>query len=239
MPAEQPKESNAQSGDVAEPLRRKYTYIHTTAEYGVKVRRLRGKDGLFKVTDPEKKADYCVVDLNAKTCTCPDFTQQGVKCPHIEIVENIGKIRSQKKKEYDREYNREYNPRYYQENKERINERKKKRHREYRRERYHSDPEFRAKALESLHKTYSKYREAYERLVTKLGGKCSVCGEDDLDVLQPHHPDGKEEKGRRFIDTKEFRDWVNHGIKPNVVILCANHHLKLHAKGRRGEADSL
>jgi len=94
--------------------------------------------------------------------------------------------------ELRRQKEREYFKKYYQKNKEKI----KKHDKEYKRKRYHSDPEFREKYLEARRRRHLEYREAYKRLKITLGGKCSVCGEDDLDVLEIHHPDGKE--GRVF-----------------------------------------
>jgi len=226
------KESDAQRGDAAETLRRKQT--PSTAEYGIKVRKLRGKDGLFKVTDLENKAICYVVDLNAKTCACSDFTD-GKKCPHIEIVENIGEIRNQKRLEQGREHFKKY----YRENREKFIEiRNKYRqntiekvreyNRKYQQRRYHSDPNFREKYLESQRRTRERYREAFKRLKVALGEKCAVCGEDDPDVLVIHHLDGREEKNRSLFQTKEFRNWYRYGIMPKVILVCGTHHLKIH-----------
>lgn len=104
--------------------------------------------------------------------------------------------------------------------------------------RYHSDPEFREKRRASFKSWWAKRREAYERFKKEYGGKCSVCGNNDLDVLVPHHPDGRRgEKYKPFIFSKELTNWIKYGIKPNVVIMCANHHLKLSTAEARGEGD--
>jgi len=104
---------------------------------------------------------------------------------------------------------------FYQKNRERILAEKK--------ERYHSDPKYRIRAR----KYGEELREEYKRFKIEFGGKCSVCGESDLDKLTEHHPNRKEEKGVGFIHTKEFRDWLRFGIKPNVFLMCASCHLKL------------
>jgi len=180
----------------------------TTAEQIVRVRMLMGRSGVFRVRSPEGQAASYIVDLNAKTCTCPCFTDQRAKCKHIELVENTVENRRQKRREYLREYLRGY----------------------YRRNR--------DKHLDKLRRWRKKRLEAYRRFKIEFGGKCSVCGEDDLDVLEPHHPDGKIEKGRAFILSKEFTNWIRYGIKPNVVLMCANHHQKLHTAMMRGEVDT-
>jgi len=208
MPTEvMPKEAPTQiETDKTKPSRRIWTPV--TAEFGVKVIKQHGKEGLYRVRSLESSADSHLVDLNAKTCTCPDFTQ-GLKCRHIEIVENIGEIRRQKWREQHRMYYRTHS----------------------------QDSEFKRRASEAMRKMNLKLREAYRRLKIEYGGKCVVCGESDLDVLEPHHPNGKKEKVRGFINSKEFRDWVRHRTKPNIVLVCANHHRKLHIMEARGEGD--
>jgi len=205
--------------------------VSTKAKHIPRIRKLPRKDGLFRVWSPENQAVSYLVDLNAKTCTCPNFTQQGAKCKHIKVAENICEIRRQKGREYDRKYRRKR----YQENREEI----KKYNREYQRERYHSDPEFREKSLkkacEFRSKNHLKLQEDYKRFKIEYGGKCTVCGESNLDLVDPHHPHGKEEKGRGFAYTKEFRDWVRYGIKPDVVLMCVKCHRLRHLAERRRE----
>jgi len=221
---EQPKEmveNTPNEGD--KPLKR---WTPVTAEWGFRVTKLRRRDGLFKIAYLEKQADDCIVDLNAKTCTCKDFTQQG-KCPHIEVVEMRDEIRhkkhtAQKREIYLRNRNErlEYSHEYYLKNRERICAEVM--------ERYNSDSgrERRAKYHEKLLKEFKRFK-------IEFGGKCTACGEDDLDVLEPHHPHGKEDKKHSFIQSKEFRDWMNKGIKPDVILACANCHLKLDREKER------
>ena len=47
--------------------------------------------------------------------------------------------------------------------------------------------------------------------------KCAVCGETDLDMLEVHHIDGNRK---------------NNDID-NLIILCANHHAKVHRGGMK------
>jgi hypothetical protein len=70
-----------------------------------------------------------------------------------------------------------------------------------------------------------------------LGGKCCVCGIDDLFVLEFHHFQGEKEK-------KFSRLFCSHSRWENVVkelqkcqLLCSNCHAELHAK--KGRASSL
>jgi len=153
---------------------------------------------------------------------------------------NKGKICVQQRENYLRNRDRELTKarEYYQKNRERICTKFK--------ERYHSDPKYREEYLnmrkmwreknrEKMKYYNEERREALVKLKIALGGKCTVCGNDDLDVLVPHHPNGKGEKGRCFTNTKEFRDWVRYGIILKVVLMCANHHLKFETAKARGE----
>jgi len=133
----------------------------------------------------------------------------------------VAKSRERHWKNRDREIAR--SRRYYQKNRERI--------RAESRERYHFDPIYREKQRVRLERWLEKRKEAYERFVKEYGGKCMVCGNDDIKVIIPHHLDGKEEKVP-FIQSKEFSRWIKYGIKLNVVLMDANCHFKLH----RGEA---
>ena len=45
--------------------------------------------------------------------------------------------------------------------------------------------------------------------------ECAVCGENDKDMLEVHHIDGNHSNNE--LD--------------NLIILCANHHLKIHRGG--------
>jgi len=238
----EPKMDNESEGkNAAKPLRRKRT--SRTADLGITVRKVDGKDGLFRVRE---KNNRHTVDLNSKTCTCPSFTKKKEKCIHIVIVENIDEIRLQKK----REYNREHHKGYYQKNKEKIKENKRKcyqenkeekreRTRNYQRSRYHSNPEVRRKKLEDSHKRHLEEVEDFKRFKIEFGGKCRVCGDGNLDHLIPHHPHGKEEKAVDFIHSKEFREWRKSGTKPDVVLMCANHHLEYETAKSRGEVSDI
>jgi len=212
----------------------------TATDWLLHIRKRGGKENLLRVWNPLNPTISYMVDTKAGTCTCSQFMQQKAKCKHIELAENIDELRRQKRRKYYREYClknkdkfKEYGRRYRQKNREKYRERKRK----YFQERYHSDPEFREKCLEGSHKRYLKLREALRRFKIELGGKCLICKEDNLGVLEPHHPEGKEERTRNFIHTKEFRRWVRHGIKPNVVLICRNCHLELETAIRHGEPD--
>ena len=63
------------------------------------------------------------------------------------------------------------------------------------------------------------------KLIQSLGGKCSVCGNDDIRVLDINHIDQSTKvtpKKRQYTWARRFRDWeIN---RDNLEILCANCH---------------
>jgi len=169
----------------------------------------------------------------------------------------LEELRRQKRREYEREYMREYCKKnrekwiaqaheYYLRSKEKRNresrERYQKNHEKIlaeKRERYRSDPEFRKMQMEADRKHHLKLREEYKRFKIELGGKCVVCGNDNLNHLIPHHIHGRREKGREFIFTKEFRDWMRGKCKPDVILMCSNHHLEYETMKSRGEVANI
>jgi len=184
-----------------------------------------------------KEADQLVTDKVDSNSIEPKEKIETEKPEALNLSSVISKeeLRRQKRREYMREYNkkyyqekfREHRKKYYQNNKEKFIEYNRK----YRRERYHSNSEYREKQKESGRKRQSRYQEEYKRFKIEYGRKCSVCGVSDLDVLVVHHPDGRQENSEKtFWQTKEFRKWLRYGIKPNVVLVCANHHFKIHSQ---------
>jgi len=172
------------------------------------------------------------IETKSEAPNLPSATDKAQK--HREYMKeyyrrNREKVRTQHSEYYWRNRDRllESKREYYQKNRERIREKFK--------ERCDSDSEYRERQVKIQRMWWEKRREALKELKIVLGGKCKVCGESDLDVLQPHHPDGKERRGRSFINSKEFGDWVKHRIIPGVILLCANHHQKLHITEARGE----
>jgi len=167
--------------------------------FGMKVRKLWGRDDLFKVWNPENEADVHIVNLNVKTCDCSDFANSGA-CRHIEAVNKRDEIHRQNHRVWDKEYCQKHS----------------------------SDIEFRQKRREASHNARLRYKKGYERFVTEWGGKCVICGEGALSAITVHHPNKKQDEGgHAFSQTKEFRLWLRGGIKPNVFLICRNHHGKL------------
>lgn len=73
--------------------------------------------------------------------------------------------------------------------------------------------------------------------ITAYGGKCAVCGEADLDMLELDHIEGGGNAHRREMDGGggNTYDWLRkHGYPAGFQVLCANHHRKKHAKERKG-----
>lgn len=56
-----------------------------------------------------------------------------------------------------------------------------------------------------------------------LGGKCVICGIDDIRVLQIDHinNDGQNDRSSR---RREFHREIVEGKRSDLQILCANHH---------------
>jgi len=162
-------------------------------------------------------------------------------------------LRRKKHREYMRDWHQKHKEKInvkrrmrYLKNRDRILERKREHYQENRedirakfKERYHSDPEFKEKHLNMQKVWWRKRQEGYIRFKIEYGGKCIVDGEDDLDKLIPHHPDGKEDSTRSFFKSREFTNWVRYGTKPNVKLMCANCHLKYEVMLARGEVKDL
>lgn len=69
------------------------------------------------------------------------------------------------------------------------------------------------------------YWDKKEALLKELGGKCSVCGFDDIRALDIHHINGETKnkaKNGKWSWQRRFHDWnLNKG---NLVLMCANCH---------------
>lgn len=84
----------------------------------------------------------------------------------------------------------------------------------------------------------NRYWERKIELIKSLGGKCVVCGNDDIRVLDIHHIDQSKKivpKNRQYAWTRRFKDWeANRG---NLEILCANCH-RIHTWEQMGYGQS-
>lgn len=96
---------------------------------------------------------------------------------------------------------------------------------------------------EKQHQMGNKYqrnrrRKIKLRLIKQLGGKCGICGYDDLSILcvfDVHHL--KENKKKfditKIINTKGFKIFTDPEITKELkfcVLVCANCHRKIHYK---------
>ncbi len=66
-----------------------------------------------------------------------------------------------------------------------------------------------------------------QKALISLGGKCFLCGNDDLRVLQIDHINGDGNKERRFSRESMFRKIINMApseVKLKYQLLCANCH---------------
>lgn len=73
-----------------------------------------------------------------------------------------------------------------------------------------------------------KKKRFWERkleVIKKLGGKCKICGLDDIRVLDINHIDrDKKDKHKNYSWLKRLQNWE--GDLDNIEILCANCHRK-------------
>lgn len=82
-----------------------------------------------------------------------------------------------------------------------------------------------------------RYWKRKINLIKSLGGKCVICGNNDIRVLDIHHINSEKKKipkDKMYNWTRRFRDWeANDG---NLEILCANCH-RIHTWNDRGFGD--
>jgi len=125
---------------------------------------------------------------------------------------------------------RRYEKEYYQKNRERL----RKRQSFY----YHSNLEYRKKAIErairSRRRCWENFKIKRLELISKLGGKCEKCGFDNPIALQFHHKlmDGRAKKRSQMYEKAFLAD-----IEKNILdiqLLCANCHIILHGELKNG-----
>jgi len=76
------------------------------------------------------------------------------------------------------------------------------------------------------------------RVFANYGGKCSYdgCTETDIDVMELHHAnlDGFKRREEEGGVNGGMWGWVERNNFPaDIIMVCANHHLKIHAMARR------
>lgn len=143
-------------------------------------------------------------------------------------------------------YDKEYYRKYRQKNLEKIQEYARNYHRTYdrdykqgilrgkhqgKRQSKHSKEteEERTKRIRHYYNEKNRqYRSnARQKALTSLGGKCSICGNDDLRVLQIDHVNNDGNKERRLSRTIIFRKIINmtsFEARLKYQLLCANCH---------------
>jgi hypothetical protein len=68
------------------------------------------------------------------------------------------------------------------------------------------------------------HRRRIDRLKLKLGGKCPSCGEDCLDELQFHHPEGKQWRSNQVGPSERIRRYEAEAAAGLVELLCGDCH---------------
>lgn len=80
---------------------------------------------------------------------------------------------------------------------------------------------------------YAKMVKIYnrEKLIKLLGNKCSICGIDDIIVLQLDHIYGGGNKDLISLKNTRYEYYIMHieEAKAKLQVLCANCHLRKHA----------
>ena len=99
-------------------------------------------------------------------------------------------------------------------------------HRDYIRERYHSDPEWRAKVLARARRSGKTYRAGLRTAaLAAYGGMCACCGEATVEFLSIDHINGGGAKQRRETGLRgqSFYRWLRENNWPgDFRVLCHN-----------------
>lgn len=113
------------------------------------------------------------------------------------------------------------------------------------RERYHTDPEYRAIRIERDRKYYTqRYSRLRKEVIQKLGGKCVYCGCDVYEALEVNHINGGGSKELKTGSNRKghitfYKEILNEQRK-DVELVCrvcnSIHWLKL--KGITGHTVS-
>lgn len=69
---------------------------------------------------------------------------------------------------------------------------------------------------------YRKHRKL--RLIAKLGGKCVVCGESDVSLLEFHHKYGKNWTSNQVWSNQRIRIYEQEAEKGLIELLCDDCH---------------
>lgn len=110
-----------------------------------------------------------------------------------------------------------------------YSERKRARHKAYLKEKYHNDPEYRAKHLGRVKKNNERREGVVEELFRSFrSGGCLLCPERTECCLVAHHVDPEKKDfqlgRRRRRPPAKVREELE-----KCVCLCMNCHAKLHA----------
>lgn len=74
------------------------------------------------------------------------------------------------------------------------------------------------------HTLSGSLRKRKLRIVEKLGGCCVVCGETDIDLLEFHHPAGKNWRSRDCSRTQRLKRYEEDADAGLVELLCDSCH---------------
>ena len=75
-----------------------------------------------------------------------------------------------------------------------------------------------------------RYQEMRKKLIAHFGGKCIICGFNNIHALCFHHRDPKEKKFHVLATAKRFDRTLKEAEKCDLM--CQNCHWILHAKLR-------
>jgi len=69
----------------------------------MEVRKLE-EESLFEVESEKRPSEFYVVDLQAKSCTCPHFRFRGAFCKHLQAVKESQKDKAPRIADYSELY---------------------------------------------------------------------------------------------------------------------------------------
>jgi hypothetical protein len=133
---------------------------------------------------------------------------------------------------------RERNRKYHYSNKEKINKRQRKYYQDNKErtaEQYcQQQARYRVNNKEKIAKRHRQHRIVLVgRAMSGYGSECLFCEENDRDVLVFHHvyENGKKHRGK-MNDRKFYRWIIENDFPDEIILLCANCHMKLHKQMR-------
>ena len=129
----------------------------------------------------------------------------------------------------DPQKRKEYNKKYVQEHREKINKYSSKWGKKNREKRREIEERYRKKNRVKINIRSSELRlQARLEVINHYGGKCTCCGEDELEFLCIDHINGGGKKHREEINSTNIYTWlINNNYPEGFRVLCHNCNMSL------------